>query len=81
MSTAPRSSGACLACGAPASLRCSACATKSSMDIVFCSAAHQKEVWSTHKLVCGKRAHPFKLPPFSQQEADYVAWQCIKEPE
>ncbi|POY74288.1 hypothetical protein BMF94_2726 [Rhodotorula taiwanensis] len=34
-------------------------------------------VWSTHKLVCGDRAHPFKLPPFSQEEADYIAQQCV----
>lgn len=30
------------------------------------------QIWPIHKLVCGKRAHPFRLPGFLQEEADAV---------
>lgn len=28
------------------------------------------QVWPAHKLVCGKKSHPFCLPPLTQEEAD-----------
>ncbi|POY73702.1 hypothetical protein BMF94_3239 [Rhodotorula taiwanensis] len=65
-------SGMCLACGKEAKLRWSACATKSHLDLFFCSKEHQQLVWPFHRLVCGERAHPFALPPFSQEEADLL---------
>jgi hypothetical protein len=27
------------------------------------------QIWPFHRLVCGDRSHPFKLPPFSKEEA------------
>lgn len=31
------------------------------------------QAWPAHKVVCGDRANPFRLPPFSRREADQ-AW-------
>lgn len=83
-------------CGAPASARCSACASKSGVDLWSCSAEHQERVstkpldfrcrrllltltpspqaWPAHKILCGERANPARIPAFSQKEAD-LAWR------
>ena len=42
--TTPPESSACLLCGAPSTLRCSACALKAGIDLFFCSKEHQKLV-------------------------------------
>ncbi|KAG0658230.1 hypothetical protein C6P46_005889 [Rhodotorula mucilaginosa] len=33
---------------------------------------YASQINSVHKLVCGERSHPFRLPPFSREEADVV---------
>ncbi|GAA5988143.1 hypothetical protein JCM10908_002083 [Rhodotorula pacifica] len=72
MSAQPAPSGSCLACGKPSTLRCSSCSAKSNIDLFFCSKEHQKLLWPYHRLVCGDRAHPFRLPAYSQEEADVL---------
>lgn len=37
------------------------------------------QVWPYHRLVCGERAHPFRLPIYSQEEAD-VLLERLREP-
>lgn len=37
------------------------------------------QVWPYHRLVCGERAHPFRLPVYSQEEAD-VLLDRLREP-
>ncbi|GAA5868661.1 hypothetical protein JCM3774_003618 [Rhodotorula dairenensis] len=69
----------CLACGKASTLRCSACANTAGIDLFFCSKGHQKLVWPYHRLVCGERAHPFRLPVYSQEEAD-VLLERLREP-
>ncbi|GAA5987476.1 hypothetical protein JCM10908_001971 [Rhodotorula pacifica] len=77
--TAPSSAaGECLVCGASTSTRCSSCASKSGFDLFFCSKEHQKLIWPFHRLVCGDRAHPFRLPTFSPEEALNLTERCFQ---
>ncbi|GAA5987479.1 hypothetical protein JCM10908_001972 [Rhodotorula pacifica] len=69
--------GECLVCGASTSTRCSSCASKSGFDLFFRSKEHQKLAWPVHRLVCGDRAHPFRLPPFSQEEAELLIFRLF----
>ncbi|GAA5990917.1 hypothetical protein JCM10908_000081 [Rhodotorula pacifica] len=61
-------------------MRCSACASKGKFDLFFCSTEHQKLVWRFHRLVCGERSHPFRLPPFSREEADLLLQRLSQAP-
>ncbi|TKA51987.1 hypothetical protein B0A53_05071 [Rhodotorula sp. CCFEE 5036] len=81
MSAGQKSTGVCLVCGKTSILRCSACAQKSKIDLYFCSAEHQKLIWPFHRLVCGDRSHPFKLPPFSKEEAKVTFARTVDLPE
>lgn len=38
-----------------------------------------EQVWPYHRLVCGERAHPFRLPVYSQEEAN-VLLKRLREP-
>lgn len=38
-----------------------------------------EQIWPYHRLVCGERAHPFRLPVYSQEEAD-VLLERLREP-
>ncbi|GAA5880632.1 hypothetical protein JCM3774_000559 [Rhodotorula dairenensis] len=64
--------GECLVCGKAATLRCSRCSQEGGISLFFCSKEHQMLVWPAHKLVCGKNAHPFRVPVFTQEEADTI---------
>ncbi|GAA5990815.1 hypothetical protein JCM10908_000030 [Rhodotorula pacifica] len=79
--TGPTATGACLVCGTASTLRCSACASKGNIDLFFCSTEHQKLIWPYHRLVCGERSHPFRLPPFSKEEADVTYTRATELPE
>ncbi|KAG0657140.1 hypothetical protein C6P46_006637 [Rhodotorula mucilaginosa] len=78
--------GSCLVCGEPATFKCSRCSREGGIDLFYCSKEHQTLLWPAHKLVCGSHAHPFRLPSFTQAEADSIlqwvqtppssAWQC-----
>lgn len=37
-------------------------------------------MWPYHKLVCGQRAHPFRLPPFSESEAEIAIDMLTAKP-
>lgn len=109
MDASQKVTGACLVCGKTCTLRCSACAQKSNIDLYFCSSDHQKlvgrrredllfplaetransrltpcslqQIWPFHRLVCGDRSHPFKLPPFSKEEAEVTYARTVDLPE
>ncbi|GAA5990817.1 hypothetical protein JCM10908_000031 [Rhodotorula pacifica] len=81
MASAPDGRGSCLVCGKESTLRCSACASKGGIDLFFCSKEHQKLIWPYHRLVCGERSHPFKLPPFSKEEAEIACTRATEVPE
>ncbi|GAA5990819.1 hypothetical protein JCM10908_000032 [Rhodotorula pacifica] len=72
MVTTTMKQGTCIVCSKEAEMRCSACFSKSGIDVLFCSPAHQKLVWPYHRQVCGDKAHPFKLPAFTKGEADLL---------
>ncbi|TNY17218.1 hypothetical protein DMC30DRAFT_133522 [Rhodotorula diobovata] len=62
--------GPCLVCGKKSTNRCSNCA-KASIDLFFCSTAHQKLAWWAHKIVCGPgKANPFRQPYLTADEAE-----------
>ncbi|GAA5990804.1 hypothetical protein JCM10908_000024 [Rhodotorula pacifica] len=50
------------------------------MVVLFCSTEHQQLFWPYHRLVCGERAHPFLLPPFSQKEARELVSRLAEQP-
>ncbi|KAG0658226.1 hypothetical protein C6P46_005885 [Rhodotorula mucilaginosa] len=52
----------CCVCGAPSTMRCSAC-SQAGVDVCFCSKEHQKLVWFAHKPVCGPPTADFRFPP------------------
>lgn len=56
--------------GAPGAGECRPCAVQNRCSKLIMVYALQLE--SVHKLVCGGRSHPFRLPPFSCQEANLV---------
>ncbi|BGP47642.1 hypothetical protein JCM10450v2_003507 [Rhodotorula kratochvilovae] len=62
----------CLVCGAATTNVCSNC-RKAGIDLHFCSAEHQKLVWSSHKRVCGPgKAILFLFPWFSPEEVTTI---------
>ncbi|GAA5992887.1 hypothetical protein JCM10908_001391 [Rhodotorula pacifica] len=65
----------CTVCGAESQTRCSSCYSESGLSLYFCSKEHQKLIWPYHRLVCGKRAHPFHLPPFDPEEAMLLVYR------
>ncbi|GAA5866803.1 hypothetical protein JCM3774_001806 [Rhodotorula dairenensis] len=83
MSAASEAAAACLVCGKASTLRCSACAAKFNIDLYFCSTEHQKLIWPFHRVVCGERAHPFRLPPLSEEEVQVCVARltCLPENE
>ncbi|GJN87735.1 hypothetical protein Rhopal_000690-T1 [Rhodotorula paludigena] len=69
----------CAVCGEKTVKCCSECA-KAGVDLYFCSSAHQKLVWSTHREVCGPgKANPFLPAPLSAQELEQAIETCRKE--
>ncbi|GAA6008531.1 zinc finger MYND domain-containing protein [Rhodotorula paludigena] len=58
----------CVVCGTPTTQRCSGCAQRQ-IGLFFCSRAHQKLVWSAHKLVCSKDLDAL-LPPLNDDEVE-----------
>ncbi|GAA5990911.1 hypothetical protein JCM10908_000077 [Rhodotorula pacifica] len=69
----------CIYCNKDAKLRCVTCFKEAGIEIFFCGQEHQKLAWPYHRLVCGKKAHPFVLPAFTKEEADMVYTACIDD--
>ncbi|GAA6041417.1 hypothetical protein JCM8097_005240 [Rhodosporidiobolus ruineniae] len=61
--------GQCCVCCAATTMRCGPCA-KAGFDLFFCSQAHQKLIWTAHKLMCGMGSEekPFRLSPLTKDE-------------
>ncbi|GAA5997937.1 hypothetical protein JCM5350_000040 [Sporobolomyces pararoseus] len=79
MSAAPSSSalGHCVVCGKESTTACSAC-KKAGLDwMFFCSKDHQRLIWKTHRLVCGK--NPFEYPSLSAKEVEQL-WKARNDP-
>ncbi|ORY91761.1 hypothetical protein BCR35DRAFT_328348 [Leucosporidium creatinivorum] len=55
----------CIVCGKATEQRCSGC-----KKLFFCSSAHQKLLWITHKHLCGK--DHFEQPPLRQEEVEWA---------
>lgn len=56
--------------GSPSAGDCMPCIVQDRSSVLRLMYASQ--INSVHKLVCGERSHPFRLPPFSREEADVV---------
>ncbi|GAA5965608.1 hypothetical protein JCM3765_004754 [Sporobolomyces pararoseus] len=59
----------CFMCGAPATDRCSKCAT-AGFDQFYCSPEHQRLLWPVHKRVCGAKSNPFLWPLLDDSECE-----------
>ncbi|BGP47670.1 hypothetical protein JCM10450v2_003535 [Rhodotorula kratochvilovae] len=60
----------CLVCGQRTKKVCSRCKGETGIELAFCSPEHQKLVWAAHRLVCGTRSKPFRLPPLTDEDVD-----------
>ncbi|ORY91773.1 hypothetical protein BCR35DRAFT_299099 [Leucosporidium creatinivorum] len=54
----------CVVCGKPTQQACSKC-----KELYFCSAEHQRVLWSVHKHLCGKKGFS---PPLTEAEVEYA---------
>ncbi|GAA6055490.1 hypothetical protein NBRC10513_006379 [Rhodotorula toruloides] len=63
----------CVICGKETNMRCQPCG-KAGVEVFFCGAAHQREIWPVHKFFCGPNACPLIWPDLTKAEAD-SAWE------
>ncbi|GAA5965927.1 hypothetical protein JCM3765_006491 [Sporobolomyces pararoseus] len=69
--------GQCVVCGRESTKGCSKCKAAGLDWMYFCSVEHQRLIWKTHKLVCGK--NPFAYPALSEAEVEEM-WKHRHEP-
>ncbi|BGP21063.1 hypothetical protein JCM10213_007581 [Rhodosporidiobolus nylandii] len=60
--------GKCAACGASTDQRCSGCAVDD--PLFFCSRDHQKLLWESHKVLCGRDTDCFFFAPLDEPEME-----------
>ncbi|BGP21066.1 hypothetical protein JCM10213_007584 [Rhodosporidiobolus nylandii] len=70
-----QTTGECAVCGTRTDQRCSGC--KGDSPLFFCSREHQKLLWRTHKVLCGRDPDYFFLPPLN--EAELADFRLAKE--
>ncbi|GAA5965869.1 hypothetical protein JCM3765_006471 [Sporobolomyces pararoseus] len=75
--SSPSPLGQCVVCGKESMKGCSSCKAVGLDWMYFCSVEHQRLIWKSHKLACGK--NPFEYPSLSAKEVEDM-WKTRHDP-